>query len=429
MKKILLVDDSALMRRVLSGIINTTNEYTVAYIAKNGAEGLEIIESHDDIVAVVCDVNMPVMTGIELLSTLRRKKIMIPLILLSTKDEAAYMIAALELGALAFLIKPTDIYKQDNDVFASKLISVLNSAKITRTDGQSSKTSGDDYDKNNQVNENILAKHEAIREKGNVNVHTVNKEQVVANTGLPAFDKLIKKQVVEKKTDEVKPKVAVKENPPEAKNDASSRVTNNTINNVKKSSGSKKLIALVSSTGGPKALRTMIPMLPANLDAPIVMVQHMPANFTTTLAERLNELSAIEVSEVAGGEYIKKGHVYLARGGMHLRVEKDSNGHFLVLDDSPPVVGLKPCGNLMYDSLVNCGYDDITCVVLTGMGADGTNGIINLAKHKNIYVIAQDEASSTVYGMPRAIYEKGMCDVVCDINDVAKEIVKKVGVR
>ena len=196
----------------------------------------------------------------------------------------------------------------------------------------------------------------------------------------------------------------------------------------KPSSGSNRLIALVSSTGGPKALRTVIPMLPKNLAAPIVMVQHMPANFTTTLAERLDELSEINVSEVNGGEQVKRGNVYLCRGGKHLKVINKNNGHYLELDDSPPVVGLKPCGNIMYDSLVDSGYDEIICVVLTGMGADGTNGIVNLSKNKKVYVIAQDEASSTVYGMPRAIYEKGMCDVVCDINDIAKEIIKKVGV-
>ncbi len=394
MKKILLVDDSALMRRVLSAIINGTNEYTVAYIAKNGAEGLEMIEAHNDIMAVVCDVNMPVMTGIELLSIMRSRKIMLPLILLSTKDEPSYTITALELGALSFLKKPENIYKLDNADFADKLISTLNLAE------------GKD-----NVSEGVQTKLESIRNNGNVNIHD---------------HKTKPENKVEKKP-ESKRKETVKEiNKPDNKEKPGNAFLVN--GNSKQKGKNNKLVALVSSTGGPKALRTVIPMLPANLAAPVVMVQHMPANFTTTLAERLDELSPVKVSEVEGGEAVKTGHVYLAKGGMHLKVETRNNGHFLELDDSPPVVGLKPCGNIMYDSLINSTYDEIICVVLTGMGADGTNGIINLSKKKKVYVIAQDEASSTVYGMPRAIYEKGMCDVVCDINDIAKEIIKKVGV-
>ena len=394
MKKILLVDDSALMRRVLSAIINGTNEYTVAYIAKNGVEGLEAIEAHNDIDAVVCDVNMPVMTGIELLSILRGRKMMLPLILLSTRDEPSYTIAALELGALAFLKKPENIYNMDNVEFSNKLIGTLNQASDIGKSGG-----------------NVQDKHEAIRKNGNVNIHNRDSE---------ASSKQVEKS--ENKSVEIS---ATKN---KAENKGFVQVKTNAVKASDTKAGSNRLIALVSSTGGPKALRTVIPMLPANLAAPVVMVQHMPANFTTTLAERLDELSPIKVSEVEGGEQIKRGHVYLAKGGMHLKVDTRKNGHFLELDDSPPVVGLKPCGNIMYDSLVNSTYDEIVCVVLTGMGADGTKGIVNLSKHKKIYVIAQDEASSTVYGMPRAIYEKGMCDVVCDINEIAKEIIKKVGV-
>ena len=98
-------------------------------------------------------------------------------------------------------------------------------------------------------------------------------------------------------------------------------------------------------------------------------------------------------------------------------------------DDTPPIGGLKPCGNIMYSSICNLfAYDEIVCVVLTGMGADGTKGITELAGHKKIHVIAQDEKSSTVYGMPKAIYESGLTDVVCDLNMIAEEIIKKVGV-
>lgn len=191
----------------------------------------------------------------------------------------------------------------------------------------------------------------------------------------------------------------------------------------------KKLVAIVSSTGGPRALQQVIPKLPKNLDAPVLVVQHMPEGFTNTLSIRLNQLSAVEVEEASDDVPVEAGHVYIAKGGKHMILECKKSKVRIKLDDSEPVVGLKPCGNNMFESLCDMPYDEIICVVLTGMGADGTKGIRTLAKHKSIYVIAQDKKSSTVYGMPKAVYESHITDKVCDIKDIADEIVKKVGVR
>lgn len=191
----------------------------------------------------------------------------------------------------------------------------------------------------------------------------------------------------------------------------------------------KKLVAIVSSTGGPRALQQVIPKLPKNLDAPVLVVQHMPEGFTNTLSIRLNQLSAVEVEEASDDVPVEAGHVYIAKGGKHMILECKKSKVRIKLDDSEPVVGLKPCGNNMFESLCDMPYDEIICVVLTGMGADGTKGIRTLAKHKSIYVIAQDKKSSTVYGMPKAVYESHITDKVCDINNIADEIVKKVGVR
>lgn len=190
----------------------------------------------------------------------------------------------------------------------------------------------------------------------------------------------------------------------------------------------KKLVAIVSSTGGPRALQQIIPKLPKNLAAPVLVVQHMPEGFTNTLSIRLNQLSRVNVREAQDGEPVEAGNVYIAKGGKHLVLECKKSCVRIKLDDSEPVVGLKPCGNNMYESLCNMPYDEIICVVLTGMGADGKEGIQKLSKHKDIYVIAQDKKSSTVYGMPKAVYESNITDKVCDINDIADEIVKKVGV-
>ena len=201
------------------------------------------------------------------------------------------------------------------------------------------------------------------------------------------------------------------------------------IVNKHKAAGSNKIVAIASSTGGPKALQSVIPFLPAELLAPVVLVQHMPAGFTKSMAERLNELSQVQVKEASNGEVLKNGVVYIAPGGTHIAIKKSGASHVISFNDMPPISGLKPCANIMFDSLTSSNYDEVVCVVLTGMGADGTNGILSLGKSKPIYVIAQDEKSSVVYGMPRAIYEAGVVDEVVTLSDVAKAITKNVGVK
>ena len=174
----------------------------------------------------------------------------------------------------------------------------------------------------------------------------------------------------------------------------------------------------------------MIPYLPKNLDAPVVLVQHMPAGFTKSMADRLNELSEVSVKEAEEGDVLEKGHVYVAPGGMHMEVVKaHGNTHRIKLDDLPPIGGLRPCANIMFDSLAKTDYDEIICIVLTGMGADGTNGILSLNRTKPIHVIAQDAQTCVVYGMPRAIAEAGMVDEVVPLTAVAKTIIKNVGVK
>ena len=112
-----------------------------------------------------------------------------------------------------------------------------------------------------------------------------------------------------------------------------------------------------------------------------------------------------------------------------MEIKKCADGHKVVLNDMPAIGGLKPCANVTYNSLTNCNFDEITCVVLTGMGADGTNGIVALSQKKPIYVIAQNAQSCVVYGMPKAIVESGVVDEVVSLNDVAKTITKNVGVK
>jgi two-component system chemotaxis response regulator CheB len=192
-----------------------------------------------------------------------------------------------------------------------------------------------------------------------------------------------------------------------------------------------KLVALACSTGGPKSLQSVLPLLPPDLDAPLVVVQHMPPGFTKPMADRLSELSRIRVKEAEDGEVLDKGCAYIAPGGLHLEVLKGYDGvHRVSLNDSIPALGgLKPCANITYDSLSKTGYDEIVCVVLTGMGSDGTKGILSLERSKPIHVISQDAKSCVVYGMPKAIADSGVVDEVVPLDEVAKTITNYVGVK
>ena len=191
----------------------------------------------------------------------------------------------------------------------------------------------------------------------------------------------------------------------------------------------KKLVLIASSTGGPKALHNVIPKLDKNLDAPVVIVQHMPKGFTASLAERLNDMSDISVSEAKDGEILQKSHVYIARGGIHLQLNKDSKGRLIFKENSmEPVNGLRPCANITFESVVPLSVDYILCAVLTGMGADGYEGIKKLKERQKIYTIAQNADTCVVYGMPKTIVENGMADIVLPLEDISKEIIRKVGV-
>ena len=148
------------------------------------------------------------------------------------------------------------------------------------------------------------------------------------------------------------------------------------------------------------------------------------------MAERLNELSKVQVKEAVDNEILKKGCVYVAPGGYHLEIVPDKSGnHKVHLSDAPAIGGLRPCANVMYKSLKRSKYDQIVCVVLTGMGADGTDGIRELERTKPIYVIAQDEPTCIVYGMPKAVAEAGLADEVVSLTNIPKRIINQVGVK
>jgi two-component system chemotaxis response regulator CheB len=182
------------------------------------------------------------------------------------------------------------------------------------------------------------------------------------------------------------------------------------------------LIVIGVSTGGPKALHQVIPELDAALPCPLLIVQHMPALFTEALALKLNAETALSVIEVKGGEEPQAGHIYLAQGGKHLVLSKNSWGHLcLVLTEQPPVNYCRPSVDVLFNSVANIFQGQVLAIVMTGMGRDGTEGV-RLLKNQGAYCWIQDQASSVVWGMPGSVYEAGLADEVISLESLARRI-------
>ena len=356
-KKVLIVDDSALIRQVLSDIVNSDSRFKVVDRAADGEAAFELLKknTYD---AVVLDVNMPKMNGIQLLNELRKNSISAKVMMASTDtiEGARVTLDALEMGALDFVHKPQNISECKSEEFKKDFLRILS---------------------------------------------------VVADSKAPVFESYHKmkedKKTISKMVDIV--------------GKHSAHITGDTV------------VAIATSTGGPKSLQSVIPKLSAKLNAPVLVVQHMPKGFTASLADRLNQISEVTVKEAEEGEVLQKGQVYIAKGGNHMKIKKKSAGKCVVTySDEPPREGVKPCANYMFESLIESNYNNIVCVVMTGMGADGTEGIKNLKGEKKIHVISQDQKSSIVYGMPKNIVAAGLSDQVVPLDQIAQEVILHVGV-
>jgi two-component system chemotaxis response regulator CheB len=368
-KKVLIVDDSALMRRVLSDIINSDERFLVCKAVRNGLEALTLLkDKQEEYDAVILDINMPQMGGLEFLEELNRNRIKATVIIVSTvaTEGAKETIRALELGAFDFVTKPESFYDIKNDKFKNKIIECL-----------------------------VLA----------TNLYQVSSKEIT-----PALQTEWKKKV--DTSSDIQP--------------VNKMIHGSTMTN----SSSRQLVVIASSTGGPKALQQVVPLITKNLDCSVLIVQHMPEGFTLSLANRLNELSSVRVKEAEHDELLSKGVVYIAKGGNQIRLNSFSNGSYqLSVTAEAARRGLRPCADILFESLIQSDFNKIICVVLTGMGSDGTLGIKQLKEKKNVYVIAQNEATCTVYGMPKVVAEAGLVNEVLPLNQIANAINKNMEVR
>lgn len=359
-KKVLVVDDSALMRRVFCDIINSDERFEVSDYASNGLDALELLKTKN-YDAMLLDIIMPRMDGLGLLREMRRQNIAVKVMVVSAyaKDGAEVTMEALSLGAMDFVTKPENISGCDMESFKKRMLRVLD---------------------------------------------------IVVSSHIPLAEAM---------------PVGAKR-PAEAAKDVGGRQSGQSVGAL----AGDKIVAIATSTGGPKALQAVIPQLPGKLDAPVLLVQHMPKGFTSSLAERLNALSSIRVKEAEEGEELRKGTVYVAMGGLHMTARRANSGRYVIQYlDEPAREGVKPCANYMYESLSDSDFRQIVCVVMTGMGADGTAGIRSLKADKSICVIAQSEETCAVYGMPKSVVRAGLSDREVPLSQIAQEIVKCVGVQ
>lgn len=185
--------------------------------------------------------------------------------------------------------------------------------------------------------------------------------------------------------------------------------------------GAIEVVAIGTSTGGPRALRSVIPLLPADLPVPVLVVQHMPAGFTTSLANRLNALSPLRVREATQGDVVEPGNVLVATGGWHLTVERYQSNTRCVLDAGPLRHGCRPSFDVLLETLVACYGGKVLAVVMTGMGQDGLAGCRSV-KQAGGSVITQSADGCAVYGMPKVVAEAGLADAVLPVDAIAEAI-------
>ncbi|MCA0983309.1 chemotaxis response regulator protein-glutamate methylesterase [Halobacillus yeomjeoni] len=343
--KVLVVDDSAFMRRVLKDILQRDVRIEVVATARNGVEGLEKAEEFQPDV-ITLDIEMPVMDGLEMLAVIM-SDFRIPVVVVSTftQEHVARTIHAMTSGTVDFIEKPSGPIS-------------LDMKKVGR-----------------QVIDKVIAASHARPE-----VH-------------------FKRGWVE--------------NP---KGERTGVVTN--------TSEVKQILTVGTSTGGPRALQTVLSRLPEDLNSPVVIVQHMPEKFTKSLADRLNECSALHVKQAEQYEPLLNGTAYIAPGGRHMSVIEREGTLLIELDDSESIGGHRPSVNRLLNSLASFPSIPVLSIILTGMGADGTDGMIELKKkHPSVYCIAEDKKTCVVYGMPKAVVRSGLADEVLPITSMPERII------
>lgn len=343
--RVLIVDDSAFMRRVTSQIIESSGEFVVAGTARDGVDALQQIRDlRPDVVTL--DVDMPQMDGLSALGFIMNQ-MPLPVVMLSagtTSSGQEATLRALELGAVDFVLKPSGSISLDLGSVASRLLDALRGA----------------------VNANLSALRPRPRGV------TVKVPPRIDSTG-----------------------------------------------------GATQAVVIASSTGGPRALATIVPDLPADLPAAVLIVQHMPAGFTRSLANRLDRASPMFFAEAVDGEPVVHGRGYVAPGGYHMVVRGGPSGPCIAIEDGPTLWGVRPAADVLFRSAASVFGASTVSVVLTGMGRDGAEGT-RLVREAGGRAVVQDRETATIFGMPQAALMHAGADCVTPLTEIGATIAELV---
>ncbi len=388
---VLVVDDSALMRNLISRMIDQAPDMEVAGKAMNGNFALQKIPVlKPDI--IILDLEMPDMNGLEFLEARRKNGITVPVVILSSiaRKGAKITMDALSMGASDFLTKPSGSISTDIHVVADQLLALIRAygGKYARSIGKSLTAPPADHDVHHTTS--LEDRRKADNKKD-------------SKPGL--------REAAEKKVEAAKPSVlsSLQKDLPRLSPGSQPRHID--------------LIAIGISTGGPNALRKMLAAIDPKLQVPIVIVQHMPAGFTREFAKSLDRICPMSVKEAENGDKLLPGNILVAPGDKHILVHKGSPGS-ISLSDAPPENGHRPSADVLFRSVAAEYENRCIAAIMTGMGRDGAREIGTLYQ-KGAITIGQDPESCVVYGMPKVAYDAGylgsqislshMADTICEI--------------
>lgn len=440
------MDDSAVVRRVVGDIIKDAVGLTLVGTAVDGAEALlKIEELQPDVMTL--DVEMPNMTGLEVLAALRSKRSQLPIIMLSslTSKGSEATLEALSLGAADYVAKPTTTAKsngQRTDLRAELVprvfaLAARNAARRRRAEQPRQSRS---VPRPRSIGASSLAQQAPTalaRQAPEVPTEPIAKPAAVPvrrpTTARAERRSSQQPPVRARARDRAQRKeraaaVVAERRAKRSENEPKNSSSNGAKPQAPKRRGpllAPRAVVIGSSTGGPAALEKVFGGIREPLNVPIYIVQHIPAEFSKMLASRLDAASGMRVVEAKDGDIAEPGTAYLAPGGKHMILRKEKPHVYIKLTKTEPVNSCRPAVDVLFNSAAEIYSGNQLAVILTGMGQDGLEGCRTLAP-LGVPILAQDEETCVVWGMPRFVTEQGLADEVLPLDDVSGRIVSRV---